>query len=120
LNALQWVFGSQWLGNRVAVYVPSTYNVNQVLTNEAAERVVGETARFLSQLFGGATSQTATGYYVASDGTLVTEEVTIVYSYTRRLSRNDRKAVFDYCRDLKLRLGQELVTVEVNGKLRFL
>ena len=117
--AVKWVFGGEWLGDRVALYVPGTYNVSQPLTKENAERVVGETARFLSQLFGGATSQVASGYYVASDGTLVIEQITIVYSYTRRLSRMQRQAVLEHAAYLKRQLGQELVTVEINGKIRF-
>lgn len=118
--ALKWVFGGQWLGTRVALYVPGTYNVSQSLTKENADRIVGETARFLSQLFGGATSQVAYGYYVSSGGALVIEEITIVYSYTKRLSRMQRQAVFDHAEYLKRKLGQELVTVEINGKIRFI
>lgn len=119
MHVLEWVFGRQWLGQRVAVYVPSTRAVNEPLTTETAEAVVERTARFFSHLFGGATAQPAVGYYVASDGTLVIENITIVYAYTRRLSRHQRQAVFDYCEVLKAELGQELVTVEVNGKIRF-
>lgn len=114
----EWLFGGEWLTQRVAVYVPSTRDVSEVLTNEAAKEATDRTARFLSELFGGATAQPAVGYYVAADGTLVTENVTIVYSYTKRLSRQRRKAVFDYCKVLKADYGQELVTVEINGKIR--
>src|SRR5262245_55635873 len=119
MSVVRWVFGGDWLGTRVALYVPGTYNVSQPLTKKNADRVVEETARFLSQLFGGATSQVASGYYVASDGTLIVETITIVYSYTKRLSRTQRQAVFERAELLKRELGQELVTVEINGKIRF-
>lgn len=118
VNVLEWVFDGELLSHRVTVYVPSTRNVDQQLTLDEAEELVQRTAKFLSKLFGGATAQPAVGFWVDGEN-LVRENVTLVYAYTRRLSKGTRKSVLDYCESLKVEYGQQAVAVEFDGKLRF-
>jgi len=69
--------------------------------------------------FGGATSVPARGVWLSADGTLVTEDVTIVYSFTENLSKEQLERVRVFCLNLKQELEQEAIAVEIAGKLRF-
>lgn len=116
MNAYRWLLG--W--TRVDVYVPTTRDRSTPLSADEAEKAVKETARFLSQLFGGATTISGKGMWLSQDGSLITEPVTIVYSYARGLTRGQRKAVLSYAKQLRDDLGQEAVMIEFNGKPRFI
>lgn len=118
MNILKW-FQGEGLGNQVAIYVPSTTDVNKQLDATQHETLVKEAGTFLSERFGGATANPVSGFWVAQDGTLVIEQITIVYAFTARLSRKDRKAVKAYAESLRVRLGQEAITVEFNNRLVF-
>jgi len=106
------------LGCKVAIYVPSTINVD---TELVTEEYVIETAHRLATLFGGATSTPAVGYWESMDKGTVKERVTAVYSYctTKQLDSHIDE-VIDYCEALKIRLSQEAVSLEVNGELYFI
>jgi hypothetical protein len=113
------VFGDG-LANRMVLYIPSTANVNQSITQEHAEQWVEAALRLLSTLFGGATAIRAVGSWVSHSDTLVTENVTIVYAFADELSTKKLTAVKQFALKLKRELGQESVAVEVNGKLYLL
>ena len=66
------------LNNRVAIYVPSTMNVDQTINNNGYKL---RTLRQLSEMFGGATTTPAVGGWVSASGALVVEHVDIVYSF---------------------------------------
>ena len=115
-----WLLGGDELGARVTLYVPGTRDVSIPLTPSEIEEAVRNAATFLSGLFGGATSIPARGFWLSrEDGSLVYEQTTLVYAHAKRVSRTQRQAVFEYARLLKARYGQEAVSVEINGKLRF-
>lgn len=111
----RWFLG--W--SKVIIYVPSTKDVNVPLSKEEAEDVVQQTAKFLSQRFGGATSHPARGFWVSEDSGLVGEDVTLVYTFAR-LRRKDRNVIVEFALGLKAELNQEAILVEINGEPLFL
>lgn len=129
LNSLALVLGSLFgsfgsvfgkgLKHFVAIYVPSTVNVDKALDENTANAAIESALRFLSTQFGGATALRANGGWVASDGSLVTESVTVVYAYAAKLSRQQLRDIKAYALGLKAQLGQEAIAVAINRKLHF-
>jgi hypothetical protein len=109
------VFGQPLASGRVAVYVPSTFDVNQPLTEAEHQAAVDDVLRDFSRLFGGATSTRAVGAWQATDGTLVKETVTIVYAFVD-LTEAQKAQVKDIARNLAKRFLQEAVLVEWSGR----
>ncbi len=101
--------------SRVAVYVPGTANVDKKLGKRTREVCERATLTFLSDLFGGATAQTAKGAWVSKEKGLVVEPVTICFSYCTPSDEQERE-VFKLALALKRALGQEAVSVESKGK----
>ena len=102
---------------RVALYVPSTDNVNQA-SAEAGERMTNEIARELSALFGGATISPASGAWVSDVFGLVREQINIVYSFAMReqIDANAEK-LLKLAEQIKAVMHQEAVSVELDGAL---
>lgn len=115
-----WTFGESELAHSVAVYVPSTRDVDVPLSEAEVKALIQRTGTFLTERFGGATAIAGHGYYAAEDGTLVIEDVTRVYAFAGRLTSDDRKAVIAHAAHLRDEIGQESVSVEIDGKLRFI
>lgn len=108
-------FGGVQLPHRVAVYVPSTQDVNHAADNaEQVQRV----ARELSEMFGGATATTARGFWVSDSAGLVAESVTIVYaSCTDKQYHEQVPEVLRIAQRIKAEMQQEAVSVELDGVL---
>ena len=94
-------------------------NVSKTLDGSAADKLVSRGLRFLSESFGGATVLTARGSWVAQDGKVIIEQLTIVYAFTPRLTRAKLRTVKQFALTLKAELGQEAVALEINDKLFF-
>lgn len=106
------------LNQRVAIYVPSTTNVDEVCDNN---EMVQKTIRFLSEKFGGTTATKAVGGWVCENGKLVTEDVTIVYSFcTEQQLHTEAHALIEWCKMIKKEMKQEAVTLEVNRQVAFI
>lgn len=119
MNLLGWARGAG-LAHKVVLYLPGTRDVSVSLSESEIKTLTEKAATFLSERFGGATAQQATGFYVAKDGSLVVERVTLVYCFAGRLSKDDRDTVNAFAAELASRLGQESVAVEVDRKLYFI
>lgn len=105
------------LDSKVAIYVPSTLNVNEQTDN--TEQVL-QIIRKLSQLFGGATASDAVGGWVAENGQTVIEQVKIVYSFcTSDQLKENFCEILQICEDLKNEMSQEAITLEINGQVKF-
>lgn len=105
------------LQSKVEIYVPGTVAVDHLADTSS---YVNETARYLSELFGGATVSEDTGYYVTDLGQLIKEPVFIVWAFcsTEQLEKYSPKVIEwaeTICRDL----GQESVAVVINGQMLF-
>lgn len=105
------------LDSKVAIYVPSTLNVNEQTDNTAQ---VMNIIRKLSTLFGGATASDAVGGWVSESGETVIEKVKIVYSFcTSDQLKEHISTIIEICEDLKREMSQEAITLEINGQVKF-
>ena len=105
------------LQSRVSIYVPSTKNVNEHIDNtEIVMRTIGQ----LSDWFGGATASKAIGGWRCQDGSVVVEDVTIVYSFcTDEQLQEHAHDILGVCERIKEEMTQEAVTLEINGQVKF-
>lgn len=103
------------LPQRVALYVPSTTDTDKPTDNAAqVERV----AREFCEMFGGATAQQSTGYWLSDTAGLVREAVTIVYAAcTAAQLREHLPDVLQLAQQIKAEMQQEAVSAEINGTL---
>ncbi len=110
------------LNKKVAIYVPSTKNSDngKSASHFNNSDYVAIIAKFLSESFGGATAQDAFGYWMSPERGLESERVTIVYAYTRHLSRAKIQEIKAYCEMLKKELRQDAISLEINNKLMFI
>ena len=113
------VFGTNGWENKLTIYIPSTVNVSESLSADAAKAVTTKAVRLLSETFGGATALKATGSWLSSNGTLVREPVTLVYCYAAEFSTEQLMKVKSFCEEMKQELGQEAIAIEVNHRMIF-
>ena len=106
------------LSSRVTVYIPSTTDVNKDVDTSS---YIDECASLLSELFGGATSTPALGYWLSQSAGLIKEKSTMVFAYC---SDNDLASGIDelvnFCEKIKTELKQEAVALEINGEMYFI
>lgn len=106
------------LGSKVTVYVPATKEVDKKIDNT---KYVNKVASALSNLFGGATSTPARGYWVSDSGNLVKENTTLVFAYCNTQGLEEHiDEVVDLCEWLRNELKQEAVALEINGEMYFI
>jgi hypothetical protein len=103
------------LSASVRVYVPATVNGNEAYDNTLD---VNDTAATLSNLFGGATIYDAVGCWVSPALGFIRERTTIVESHcdTEALELHIDQ-VLDLAEELKHKLTQESIALEVNNEL---
>lgn len=109
------------LDSKVAIYVPSTVNTNELDKNSLQKYFENLVLAEFSELFGGATATSARGAWMSPEAGLVTEDVTVIYSFCRD---DDFKDNFDkvvalaglICKGMQ----QEAVTLEYNNKVAFI
>lgn len=108
----------EFLDNKISIYVPSTYNVNNEINNRIYVIYV---MKELSNIFGGATEIQANGCYLSNNGELIEEKINIIYSYCSKeqLEENMNK-IIAICELLKNDMQQECISLEINNKLTFI
>lgn len=103
------------LSSNVKIYVPSTIDVDQETDNQA---MVEHVETVLAGYFGGATAMQALGSWLAQNGKLVFEKVTVVQSYCTEEQLNSHiEDVVNLALYVKKEMSQEAVSLEVNNKL---
>jgi len=102
----------------VSIIVPSTA-YDEPLTPEQYTHEIEQCLIFMSNTFGGATAIAGQGGWLSGD-TLILEDVTIVTSWTNSITLTTLKEIVRYAHEMKHRLLQEAVFIEVNGKARFI
>jgi len=107
------------LSQKYAVYVPGTKDVDRPLPPEERKEWTLATVRRMASVFGGATAQEAMGGWIAEDGQLVVENVSIVYSYAAVKTVEYEAHVRSIASWLAQELRQEAVTVETPDGLDF-
>jgi len=109
--------GLTCLKERVAIYIPSTININEEVDNTF---YVNEILTKFSEIFGGATAINADGAWVSNKKGLVIEKNKIVYSYCDRLTNEKIDEVLNICQWLKQELRQEAISLVINNQLYFI
>lgn len=104
------------LANEVAIFVPSTIGAAEA-SQEMVSRIVDRALVELSSVNGGATVTNGTGAWIASDGTLIKETVTIVSSNCGEVTLQTLRTLAKLRRFVRESMKQEAVTVRVNGTL---
>ncbi|MGE4353539.1 MAG: hypothetical protein AB7D36_05595 [Oscillospiraceae bacterium] len=106
------------LACKITVYVPGTTGA---ATEGDTSAYVDSTAALLSELFGGATSTPAAGYWMSKTFGLIRERTTIVFAYadSAKLDAGIDDVVV-HCEAMRDAFGQEAVALEVNGEMYFI
>lgn len=105
------------LNAKVAIYVPSTTDVNVPTDNK---KFVNKVMTKFSEWFGGCTSTPAVGGWVSNSGSLVVENVTIVYAFCTPESFGEHfEEVMRLATEIRDEMKQEAVTLEYNGQVKF-
>lgn len=104
------------LSHKLTVYVPATVNINQQIDNTT---YVNSTAELLSNLFGGATSSAAIGYWMSDTAGLVRENTTVVFAFAKDLEDEGLKIIVEHCKTMKKELSQDAIALEIDGKMYF-
>lgn len=104
------------LANEVAIFVPSTLGESSA-DPALISHIVDQALVALSSVNGGATVTNGTGAWIASDGTLIKESVTIVSSNCETITLQTLRTLAKLRRLVRESMRQEAVTVRVNGTL---
>jgi hypothetical protein len=103
------------LNHALAIFVPSTMEVNQVTDNSVQ---VQAALSFLGNLFGGATSSDADGVWRSEDSGLVTEKVTIVRTFVaKKALESHLDDVIGFATELKQEMKQEAIALDIDNQL---
>lgn len=106
------------LDRKVVIYVPSKIGSIENLDKQRKWKRL--TLEVFSELFGGATSLNAEGAYKSNDGSLVVENIIIVYAFTDADGEaRHRSAVMNHAREIGREMMQECVSVEIGGGMEF-
>ena len=103
------------LDHSIGIFVPSTMDVNQSISNESQ---VQATLSFLGTLFGGATRSEAEGVWQSEEQELVIEQVTIVKTFvSQKALEKHLDEVIKFATRLKAEMKQEAVAIDVDNQL---
>lgn len=103
------------LSSSVKIYVPSTINVSEY---KESDEWINKTLDLLSHEFGGATCSDALGAWITNKGELIKESITLIFSYCKQLElEKSINKIYDFCLNMKVKLKQESIALEVNGEL---
>lgn len=105
----------------IAVYVPSTKNVNEVISVDEMNERENQVKTFLAERFGGYTMSDKLGGYVDNSGNLVNEEITQVVSFATieawEKYKNELVAKISEWAD---KWGQEAIGLEFEGDMFYI
>lgn len=114
-NGFEDVYRRLSLNHAVALFVPSTMDVDDTVDN--TEQVQSALA-FLGGVFGGATSSDAEGVWRSEDSGLVTEQVTVVRTFVSKRALDEHlDDVISFASTLKRDMKQEAVAISVDNQL---
>ena len=104
----------------LAVYVPSTQDVDKVISDSELKERVDEVSEYLARLFGGFTKSDKVGGFMSSKSELVTEEVVPVVSFATKSDFNANKdKLVNQLSQWAKRWGQEAIGFEFEGDLYY-
>lgn len=105
------------LKHSVALYVPSTVNVDKLIDNT---QIVLSIAGQMAKEFGGAhlESKDSTGFYIADNGALVAENTKVLRSFVDNVN-SAMGFMFNLAREICTELSQESVLVVIDNEAFF-
>jgi hypothetical protein len=107
------------LSHKIAIYIPSTVNGNQPAPVDMIERWVRASKIKLANLFGGFTTYNGQGGWFSPEHGLIEENVIIVQAFTDEEGLTKLDKVNELAKEIASDMGQEMVSVEVDGTLNF-
>lgn len=107
------------LNHKIAIYIPSTINGNEPAPIELIEKWVRASKIMLANLFGGFTTYNGQGGWFSPEHGLIEESVTIVLAFTDQEGLTKLPKVNELASEIAASMGQEMVSVEVDGSLNF-
>ena len=106
------------LSHKVTVYIPATKNDAAGVQHINNQHFVEKCAKLMSDIFGGATSTDAVGFWTSPERGLERENTRLVFSYAENLDKID--AVIDFCEFLKKELNQDAIALEIDAQMYFI
>ncbi len=104
----------------MAVYVPSTQDVNNVISVDEMDKRVREVKEYLANKFGGYTSAEKIGGFVDSQAELVNEEVVQITAFsTKEAYEENKEALVQKLSEWAKEWGQEAIGFEYEGDLMY-
>jgi hypothetical protein len=104
----------------VSVYVPSTKDVDKVISRSEMQQRINEVKEFLAKLFGGYSSSPIEGGFMSSDNKLVYEKVEKVTSFAPKEAFEEHKEqLVTQCSIWAQKWGQEAIGLEHEGDLYY-
>jgi hypothetical protein len=104
----------------LAVYVPSTQDVDKVISDSELDARVDEVSKYLATMFGGFTKSDKIGGFVSSKSELVTEEVVPVVSFaTKEDYEANKNKLVTKLSEWARKWGQEAIGFEFEGDLYY-
>jgi hypothetical protein len=104
----------------LAVYVPSTQDVDKVISESELEARVDEVSKYLATTFGGFTKSERVGGFMTSQSELVTEDVVPVVSFaTKSDYEANKNKLVSKLSEWARRWGQEAIGFEFEGDLYY-
>ena len=104
----------------MVVYVPSTKDVDKVISVDKMAERVNEVKEYLASKFGGYTSSDKLGGYVDSTGNLVNEDVVQVTSFSTQEAYDENKEeLINQLAKWGKQWGQEAIGFEFEGDLMY-
>jgi hypothetical protein len=104
----------------LSVYVPSTQDVDKVISERELKERVNEVSEYLARLFGGFTKSDKIGGFMSSKSELVTEDVVPVVSFATESDFNANKnKLVNKLSEWAKRWGQEAIGFEFEGDLYY-
>jgi hypothetical protein len=102
----------------MVVYVPSTQDVDKVITVDEMNTRVEGVKKYLAGLFGGYTSSEKLGGYVATNSELVNEQIVQVVAFsTKEAFETNKEKVINKLSEWAKQWGQEAIGFEYEGDL---
>jgi len=103
------------------IYVPSTSNVGDKISNEELEERVNEVEKYVANEFGGYTETDTDGGYKSTSGEIIEEDIVkvSVFANNDEWNKNESKVV-SKVKEWARRWGQEAIGFEYEGDLYYI
>jgi len=120
MEKLEQLTDSESFSKEISIYVPSTDNLNEPITEGEFKDRIKETQMAMTKHFGGTTMH-GIGTYLSEGGSYVKEDVAVVdvkMTYEKWLKHKDD--VYAWLRKKSKEWGQEAIAFEYGAEMQFI